>query len=119
MIEYKQERGDAMNTAKGIQRDKDGLIPMESLPEFDMMNEATKQAYRNLAKSWVRFDNSTVWYIRLCRKVGLDWLTFSGYKLKLCRVRTHLKYAIHDALSAMDRLVGRFNKWILRWARKG
>lgn len=110
MVDLKQERGDKMTT-KAIDNE-DGLIPRDD-PIYAGMQDKTIDAYRSLARSWMRYERSTCWHIRICRKLGITWITMLGFKLRIDRMKTHLKNAIHDLCWAMDRLVDRFNNWLL------
>jgi hypothetical protein len=111
MVGFKQERGDKMN-AKTIDTEDD-LIPRDD-PIYAGMQDKTIDAYRRLARSWNSYERSNVWYIRICRKLGIDWITMLGFKLRISRAKTHVKNAIHDVFSVMDRLVDRINNWMLR-----
>jgi hypothetical protein len=111
MVYSKQERGDKMN-AKTIDTDDD-LIPRDD-PIYAGMQDETIDAYRSLARSWTNYERSNAWHIRICRKLGIHWATMLGLKLRVSRFKTHVKYAIHDVFFAMDRLVDRFNNWMLR-----
>jgi len=96
MVDFKQERGDKMNT-----RD----IPL---------SEEEIKVYAAIAKEMNEFNNSKSLATRGCRAVGLGYFQIAAIKYSVKTKKRRMVSLIKAIPSIIDAWIDHFNQWLLR-----